>query len=82
MVLIYSVTGSRGGEVRGGGRLFGGGPELNGGTRSDKSAYIAYLEYQKPYLLQGDERQGQEQGERKESEHRAIDLSSRHPFKF
>ena len=36
--------------------------KLKGGTRSDIRAHIAYLEYQKPYLLQGDERQEQEKG--------------------
>ena len=75
-------NGGRGEEVGGGGRLLGGGPELNGGTHSDKSAYITYLEYQKPYLLQGDERQEQEQGGRKDSEHGEIDLSSCRPLNF
>ena len=75
-------NGGRGGEVGGGGRLLGGGPKLNGGTRSDKSAYIAYLEYQKLYLLQEDEKQEQKQGGRKDSGHGVIDHSSRHPLNF
>ena len=54
---------------------------LKGGTRSDIRAHIAYLEYQKPFLQQGDERQEQEQGGRKDSE-RSIDQSSRHPLNF
>ena len=75
---MYSVTGAGG---RRAGRLLGG--RAQRGTHSDISAHVAYLEYQKPYLIQGDERlQEQEHCGRNDSEHGAIDHSSRHPLNF